>query len=34
LLECSAINPASNILPSTRYILRNRAVMYICGEMY
>ena len=34
LSECSVLNPASNIPPSTRYILRNRAAMYICGEMF
>lgn len=34
LSECSALNPASNIPPSSGYVLRNRAAMHICGEMF
>ena len=34
LSEYSALNPASNIAPSTRHILRNMATMYICGKMF
>jgi len=34
LSKCSALNPASNILPSTVNILRNSAAIYIRGEMF